>query len=31
MDHQAILLTELIDQSKKQLDLLGYAESTKNQ
>jgi integrase/recombinase XerD len=31
MDHKAILLTELIDRAKKQLDLLDYAESTKNQ
>lgn len=31
MDHKAILLTEVIDRAKKQLDLLGYAEGTKNQ
>ncbi len=30
MDHKTILLTKLIDRAKKQLDLLGYAESTKN-
>lgn len=31
MDRNTILLTELIDKAKKQLDLLGYAESTKIQ
>ncbi len=30
MDHTTILLTELISKAKKQLDLLGYAEGTKN-
>lgn len=30
MDHKTILLTELIDRAQNQLDLLNYAESTKN-
>jgi len=30
MDHTTISLTELVTNAKKQLDLLGYAEGTKN-
>ena len=31
MNHTIISLTELVGKTKKQLDLLGYAEETKNQ